>query len=313
MSKRFMIKLALFLIGLIAVDRVTATLLRQGFKYTEMGQAVHSLREGKEVIVLGSSRAKYHFDPEVLQDNLKLGVYNAGIDGHGIPSARCMLEVALSEHKPEMVLVNVDPRQVLMSFRDQFNRTAGLSPLITQYSSVRRFIYQRSTLERLKYLSASYRYNNTGLSILRSVSMHSEAVDGFVPKRGQLPEDVAMAPLQEDNSDQPEIDPESVEVHIEMIQACKRANVKIVFVFTPKWSPTFELPADDLFALNVVEQITVSQNVPFIRVTQQNAPVFQDPSLFVDVAHLNARGAALFSQILADRLIELERSASSAQ
>ncbi len=46
-----------------------------------------------DVLILGSSRARHHYDTPFLSDTLGLDVYNAGYDGNGVVLAYGLLEM----------------------------------------------------------------------------------------------------------------------------------------------------------------------------------------------------------------------------
>ena len=51
--------------------------------------------------------------------------------------------------------------------------------------------------------------------------------------------------------------------------------------------------------LNFLDDLSHQEKVPYLSVTIENYPIFNDPSLFSDPAHLNAHGASIFSEIVA--------------
>jgi len=56
---------------------------------------------------------------------------------------------------------------------------------------------------------------------------------------------------------------------------------------------------------NFLRGIALQEKIPYLSVTQENTPVFHvhDASLFADSAHLNKRGAKIFTTILAQWII----------
>jgi len=57
--------------------------------------------------------------------------------------------------------------------------------------------------------------------------------------------------------------------------------------------------------LSEITDLGAKLGVPHVIMTTETAPVFRDASLYADSAHLNRRGARLYSELLVDQLIEL--------
>ena len=66
-------------------------------------------KDKHDILVLGSSRAHHHYDSPFLSDTLGLDVYNAGYNGNGVVLAYGILEMAIKNYKPKLVIFDVEP------------------------------------------------------------------------------------------------------------------------------------------------------------------------------------------------------------
>ncbi|MDD7342518.1 MAG: hypothetical protein PUG64_02455 [Bacteroidales bacterium] len=60
-----------------------------------------------DVLILGSSKAKHHYVPQVLADSLQMSVYNAGADGHDVAYASMVLQSWLTRCRPRVVVLDI--------------------------------------------------------------------------------------------------------------------------------------------------------------------------------------------------------------
>lgn len=90
-------RLFYFAILVIGLDRVIGFSLDRLYLRTESGESGglinHALRQNPDILVLGSSRAKYHVSPDVLADKLSVSAYNAGIGGQDFLYAVMLLDL----------------------------------------------------------------------------------------------------------------------------------------------------------------------------------------------------------------------------
>jgi hypothetical protein len=107
--KKFLIKTAVFI---LIVTGITTFLLLMQDPELIVGRKKVFFRidenRNYNILVLGSSRAKYSFDPTVYSGPLK--IFNMGEDGHGLPSNYLMMKIILEKYhlKIDTLLLEVD-------------------------------------------------------------------------------------------------------------------------------------------------------------------------------------------------------------
>ena len=86
--KRFLIKVSVFLIGLVMFDFMVGMCCRYLVNHAKGGDTglnnyiCHKMTE--EFLIFGSSRGMHHYDPSIITDSLNMSCWNCAKDGNGI-------------------------------------------------------------------------------------------------------------------------------------------------------------------------------------------------------------------------------------
>ena len=79
------------------------------------------------LVILGSSRARNHYNPEILQDSLDMSCYNAGRSGCFLVYQRAQLDLMLDRYTPKAIILEVTPYDMAVGEGD-YDRLSGLLP-----------------------------------------------------------------------------------------------------------------------------------------------------------------------------------------
>src|SRR5690554_896947 len=94
---------ALFLF--MVFDFLDGIIINQLFKKAKSGIVLKEkeifFETDAELLIFGSSRAAFHYVPEVFNENLSLSSYNAGREGTGIFFEYAALIATLERYKPQ--------------------------------------------------------------------------------------------------------------------------------------------------------------------------------------------------------------------
>jgi len=155
--KKFFFKMVLFIFLLFLLDFIAGLAMGKFYercRYGILGRQLYGFHEcNDDLIILGSSRACHHYLPKILQDSLKVSVYNMGSDGMCIIYDYAILEAILKHHIPKFVLLELVPEDFVMSSGPTFNLEAACTRLAPQYGEnekVDSIIEQKSPFERIK-------------------------------------------------------------------------------------------------------------------------------------------------------------------
>ena len=292
-----------FLLGLLAIDRLLAAGLERVYAGVRSGQLVglvnHALDQtDKELLVFGSSRAVYHIDPEVVGAKLGLSGFNAGSPGQGVLYARGVQALLLERgSRAKLHLLHVDPKDLWAA---DPQRIARLAPFFGSSRALDHLLVaQLGPNLRWKLALGTYRYNSLVLPLLNGwLRPGPDAGSGFrtLPgRRGSLePGEPAPAagPIR----------PDVEQVFRDFVRAGREQGAVVAFVASPRWRPHGLDPIERIGRERLAE-IAAEEGAAWLAFDLDSHPIFRDETLFADPAHLNARGARLFSEQLADALL----------
>lgn len=276
----------------------------------ELGGLINgALRSRADVLIVGSSRAKHHISPRVLSESIPGLIYNAGVNGQDFLYGVMLLDLwSTRQPAPRIIVWHVDPKSLVHS-NQELQKASIFSAFYGESERVREVILRRSRLERLKYLSQSFRYNGKVLPILKNLLVKEDVrSDGFVALTGTL--QVAGATEGGSQSDVGVAPPDAIKLRYldEVVAYCRRNGSRLVLVHSPM------LVESGLERAAWIDQVrgVVDRygDVEFLDLSERSFPqVFSGhPELFMDPTHLNGQGAALYSRLLAKELAVRVRS-----
>jgi hypothetical protein len=295
----------LVFIGLFFVcDRVIYFVLDAAFRRTttlDKGGIVNKvLQEKSDIVVLGSSRAVLHYDPRILGSKLNMSVYNAGCNGQQVHYTRALVDLILQKQTPAIAIINVDTGFV-RGARSGLCQAATLAPFMDESGIIKNMIYSKGPLERLKYLSLSYRFNDKPLVILASLFVEDKTISGFSPREGKMNPAKAQGKIAAILKP----DREMMELLRQTVSQLKGAGSYVVLVLSPTWTREGHIDPMRIPILKAIRDLAQDEQVSFFAVTNENTPEFQNSGYFRDPDHLNADGARIFSEILAAKIVGL--------
>jgi hypothetical protein len=293
--------IALFALLLIALDRLVGSVFRSLYFRTSSGEGGglinRALTKNPEILILGSSRAKHHFDPEIISKALSLSAYNAGINGQDFLYAAMLLDVRRqSNPPPKIILFHIDRRS--FGENDDERTKAKVFSYYLERSPVVRDTLIETFTDRLKYLSLSYRANNKVLPILSNLKSRPESENGFVALKGQM-----KVPIADDRQTP---SPWGLKLKFldEIVRNCRASGTKLFFVSSPRFFvDDIERKEHQAWLTQIADILKKYPDIEFIELDSFNRPeIFQHAELYRDSDHLNAKGAEIFSLALADEL-----------
>jgi len=301
-------RLVFVILLIIGLDQLIGFMLKQLYSYTisgDRGGVINGvLRQNPNVLVLGSSRAKHHVVSAILQEKLSVSVFNAGIDGHDFLYAMMLLDLWVQSHAPpKAILIHVDPTSLGYS-KQELDRASIFSAYFWESQRVRSILLMRGKYEWLKYLSSSYRFNGKVFQVVKTVlSGSDDPSDGYVGLQGMV-QNSSTQP-----SDAQKVVAESsptfwdlkLSYLAELARYCKENETRLILFHSPRLREDPTVLEDWSKRLN--ETIVTEMGIKYLDLTAR-AHEFKGrrPDLFKDGAHLNARGAEIFSRLLADEI-----------
>lgn len=292
----------------VGLDQGIGFLLNRLYLHTtsgERGGVINGvLRQNSDVLVLGSSRARHHVMPVILGERLSLSVFNAGLNGHDFLYAVMLFDLWTRSHPPpKVILLNIDPKSLVYS-KEELDRTSVFSAYFYQSERIHSILLMRGKYEWLKYLSSSYRFNGKVLPMIKSLVMGLDNVsDGYIGLEGSLPADSTQVAVSRKVSDEYSAPFWDLKLNYlsDLARYCTMNGTRLILFHSPRFR---EDPAALAAWLKRVSALQMSyEGVEFLDLdTRELEIITSRPDLFMDRSHMNARGAEMFSRLLADEL-----------
>lgn len=293
-TKAFIVKLVLFICLLIGADALIGKGLKQMY-FQQQGEDFYYTTktldlQDSTLLILGSSRARNHYNPRIFRDSLGMSCYNAGRSGCFLVYQSAQLDLILDRYAPKVIVLEVTPYDMNPGEGD-YDRLSGLLPY-QHHASWKKVMEKKSVFEPIKCLSSIYPYNSLLLKMTKNTTDRGEfRDDGFQPLSGVWTGEYgdtnggASDGVSEIKRDEM--------VHI--VERCKEKNVQLIMVTSPFYGHfTFSK------TLAVTDSICKANNIPYISFL--NREEFKDATLFSTGDHLNEKGANLFSSEMASLL-----------
>lgn len=294
--RKFIVRILLFLAIMFVVDRLAGSVLDYASWHPKGGMTFRrnyiTDYSKDEVLIFGSSRAHYHYNPQIIKDSLGLSCYNCGEDAMGIILFYAWWKLISQRYHPDLVIYEVTPEYdiremdnnyYLWRLRRYYDRD-GISDIFNQVDSK----------ERWKMLSWMYRYNSTftelAADIVHPLKLGGER--GFVGvKRTIKKQHGEGKPLFHGRT----IKSDTLKLNMfeKMIQ--EMGSTQLVLTV----SPSFYGVNDTVYAS--IKEISQKYDIPFLDYSNSPKYLRKEPYFF-DSYHLNAEGADVFTSELTEDL-----------
>jgi hypothetical protein len=300
-------KVAIGLVCLCLLDAVIGEFSRLVFFRQRSGKFCRINRAmalaNQRLFVFGSSHAASHYVPEILEKELGLSSYNAGVLGQQILFHKTLESIILKRVTPEVIILDVDPSTLYYS-REAYDRLADLKPFYFQYPEIIGPVLNlRSNLERLFLESKLYQYNSTFAHVVRYAVSPQPDWNGYRPAYEAM-----NAPTVQEEQDEiatsrayragRNLDPVMVDALERFHSDAVRKNVRVFYFVSPGALPG-ELERNASFLK--IEAIVNQAKIPFFNF-RNHRDFVRNYALFSDSWHLNDAGARRYSKLVAETI-----------
>ena len=247
-----------------------------------------------QVVIFGSSRARHHVVPAVIERELGLRSVNVGLDGQGLRYARLM-EILLIERLtgPRLFILQVDEKEL---FEPPTGREMVLAPLYGTSEAFDAAFTDGMPLRRLKLVSHAYRFNSLVLPLLTNLLTPRpvreggfDALDGTMSVAPSGVSRRSTAPLREDG----------LALVRDFIDGARRNGIEVVLFLGPRLQSGRDPESAFDRASGALADVARSTGATFVPLGEEASPVFRDPASYSDANHLNRTGALALSTLLA--------------
>lgn len=304
-------RLAGFFALLVALAFVTNVVIAHGLKQirTSSFGAWNQVMQGKvnaDVIITGSSRATYHYDPRVIQGVTGHTTFNLGRVGSQTDVQVAVLKAYLEHNKkPQLIVHNLDAFSLVTT--SKVYEPAQYVPYLDDpelYQSMRQIdpeVIKSRYIPLYGYVVEDMNFTwILGVKALFGYSPKQNYFQGFFPRDKEWTDEFEKFKAGNPRGMSFAVEPEGIEALQELIQLCQRGGIRLIFVYSPEYSEMQSLTINRAEIFTRLRELAVANEVPLLDYSawKYNG----DREYFYNSQHLNAAGAALFSDDVAKRL-----------
>lgn len=264
----------------------------------ESGLVNEGRAAGADILILGSSRAKHHYDEKLLAKLWGISVYNAGFSGQGVPFQRVAFGLIASVKKPRAVIVDV------MAFDDDLDRVHAMDPWYGD-SPVLRAMPPSDAKPGVVSVPEDFK---TGLLMRLPTYRFAGKIWQTLSDKSHLGETPYFEALPtEYKADRwgaaggavvaPKAYPFFKAQLGALVHEIRATGAEVVLVYSPNFANR-----SNPFITGPSAEVAREKSVPFIAYDDTLLPALKDRKLFFDGLHLNGEGAEIFSRDVAQRL-----------
>lgn len=267
------------------------------------------MMEGKinaQIVITGSSRAVSHYDPRVIQMQTGRSAFNLGRNGSQTDMQVAVLKAYLEHNrKPDIVIHNLDafsfvttrevylPAQYVPYLYDQ--------EFYGQLRQINRDIWKSRYVPLYGYVVDDMNFSwMTGLEGFAGVSPREDFFQGFNPRATKWTEDFQRFKAENPHGVSWGIEPAGIKVMEDLIRLCQQRGIELILVYSPEYAGMQELAQNRAEVFDHFHDLANRYHVPLWDYSDWRFA--GETGYFSNSQHLNANGAEVFSEDLADRL-----------
>lgn len=247
-----------------------------------------------EILIFGSSQAKYHYIPTIFQDSLDLSCYNTGKNHSVLLYQNVILKSVLKRYVPKVIIL--DYSGGVEEEKGAYDNLSSVTPYYKSHKEVRDEIRLKGTFERIKLLSSIYPYNSEVYRIFRNTAFSEKrkTLNGHVPMLAYLQEEMdTIQGVQRYTHDK-----NLTKATKDFLSIAREAGSKVIVISSPIYL-NFEQKQEIEFMRGLCKE----QEIPFWDFSKDTL-FLNNKKYFNDWIHLNQEGAIIFSKIVAEKLKE---------
>lgn len=294
--KKYLIKIALFFVAVAIVDvlfGIACQYMNDHSKGGGIKSRYYVCKESNEdVLIFGSSRAKHHYVPDIIEDSLGVTCYNTGEDGNGIILSYGFLKMITQRYSPKLIIYDVTTFD--MHEDDNMKYVDLMKPFYYE-PGIDSIFWEVNPKSRYMMLSNLYRYNTT---CLRVIGNFIHPMTNYPKGYSALFDVMDYEPIIKEEP-QKEVDLLKIKYFEDFVKMTKNNNIQLVCCVSPIYKA---FSNEDYYGH--IKQICEKYEIPFLYY-EAEATIIEEKSYFKDRTHLNDSGASLYSNIIARKIKEL--------
>lgn len=294
--KKYLIKIALFFVAVAIVDvlfGIACQYMNDHSKGGGIKSRYYVCKESNEdVLIFGSSRAKHHYVPDIIEDSLGMTCYNTGEDGNGIILCYGFLKMITQRYSPKLIIYDVTTFD--MHEDDNMKYVDLMKPFYYE-PGIDSIFWEVNPKSRYMMLSNLYRYNTT---CLRVIGNFIHPMTNYPKGYSALFDVMDYEPIIKEEP-QKEVDLLKIKYFEDFVKMTKNNNIYLVCCVSPIYKA---FSYEDYYA--PIKQLCEKYEVPFLYYEAEEN-IFDKRGFFKDRTHMNDSGARFYTNLIAKEIKEL--------
>lgn len=284
--KKYLRNIILFFVVVVVIDFLFGKACQYMNNHSKGGgvkSRYYVCKESTEdVLVFGSSRAKHHYVPDVIEDSLHLTCYNTGEDGNGIIMCYGFLKMITERYTPKIIIYDVTGFDM---YEDDNMKYLDLMKPYYFEKGIDSIFWSVDPKTRIMMLSNLYRYNTTCLRVLGNyIHPMSNYPKGYLALHKTMDYEPEIK-VEEEYA----VDTLKMNYFERFITLSKHKGISLICCC----SPSYKAPLEDK-NYKPIKRLCEEYNVPFLYYGAEPT-VTNEKSFFQDRKHLNDKGAKVYT------------------
>ena len=288
--KKFLLYITIFFVFLVAIDKGVGIIARYLIEHANGGDTQKTEyicnKTHEDLLIMGSSRAVRHYDPQIINDSLHISCYNCAYIGCGCITAYGLLQALTNHYAPKYILYEVTPDFDYLKIEDDYSKYAGPLKYYYDTKGVDSIFINIDTFEKYKMMSNMYRYNSKLLQLIAENTAYQTPIpNGFLPEMRLMTTDPDAPECKHYNCN----DEYKVKCLKNIVKLCKDKNIKLFFIVSPLYNAANSSDYD--FGRTFAQE----NGIPFID-HLNDTTISKNISYFYDPLHMNIDGANTYTK-----------------
>ena len=310
--KRFLTKIAFFAVAAYLIALGLYAMISHGLANSvgHPHQAWREIRSGdyaSDIVIMGTSRALEHYDPDVIDSVTGLSSYNLGMGGYGI-------NVELMKYRyycrynlqPKYIIYDVDYVPLVINHAPHMHQSEQFLPLFYDgairkdlmdvgYSWIDAYV---PMARYWGYQTQSKRGLLEGLNLKHYCDYPS--FKGHMPD----PDPWDASRLQFADSIPSNVNEDAKTMFLNFVQECRESGVQLIFATSPVYYRYVEMSPDWNRYIAWFDSIAQANDLSYLN--YMNDPLCKDSTMFNAGVHLTPEGTTVWSEILSKDLLKAQ-------
>jgi hypothetical protein len=253
-----------------------------------------------DLAIYGSSRAWVQFNSKILEDSLKLSVYNFGIDGHNFWLQYLRhLEYIKYNKPPKQIIVSVDVFS--LGKRNELYNMNQFLPYMLWNTNIYKYTHSYLGYKTLDYFIPILRYAGKqeimNKAVITFTNNNSEKFryHGYKGMDSKWTMDFEKAKSKAKNY-KIQFDKNTIELFEHFLSECKFKKINVILIYAPEYIEGQKFVSNRNEIIRIYKILANKYKILFLDYSSDK--LSYDKNLFYNTLHLNSKGADLFTKKL---------------